>query len=311
MRAGQADLSLPMVGTGLVVIYTLLITCSDAITKYLAQHYAAPQLLSIVALLIALMSLVSSRLRREKTSLRTGFPGVMALRAGLTVVATLMFFHALATLPLAQLFLFVALVPLLSALRSGPILGERVRLAVWVALGCGFLGVFCMIEIRLVGLSSGHLAAFLGAISGTGSIVLARYIGRREDTALAQVFYPQLAVFLSMLALAPFGWQPMSPFDLAMAVLCAVVLFSARLLLVIALRHLTAYAVTPLMNLQFVWMVLIGLVVFNEVPAVSTLVGAVIVMISGAYLVFDQAQGEAGARRASGLPPRKPALAQG
>ncbi|AKO97069.1 MULTISPECIES: DMT family transporter [Marinovum] len=311
MRVGPAGISITTFGTGLVLIYTLLITFSDAITKYLAQSYGAPQLLSIIALLIALMSLGSSRVRGEKVTLRTNFPGVMAMRAALTVVATVMFFYALATLALAQVFLFVALVPLLSALMSGPILGERVRPAAWVALGCGFLGVLCMVEIRLSTITTGHIAAFVGAVSGTGSIVLSRYIGRRENTPLAQVFYPQLAVFLSMLLLAPLGWQPMPLFDLMMAVLCAVVLFSARLLLVIALRHLTAYAVTPLMNLQFVWMVLIGLVVFNEVPQASTLIGAIIVMVSGAYLVFDQSQAETAPDHAMPVSFRKPVLARG
>ncbi|MCJ7871979.1 DMT family transporter [Marinovum sp. 2_MG-2023] len=284
-------ISLPMLSTVLVVAYTLLITCSDAITKYLAQSYKAPQLLCIVALLIVVMSLGSGRIQGNKGSLRTSCPGAMAWRAGLTVLATVMFFNALATLVFAEVFVFIALVPLLSAMMSGPILGEHVRLSAWIALGLGFVGVLFMVDISLSGISKGHICAFVGSVSGTASIVLARYIGRREDNSLAQVFYPQAAVFLSMLILAPFGWQPMSLFDLALSAACAVVLFSARLLLVIALRHLAAYVVTPLMNLQFVWMVLIGLVFFNEVPAFSTFVGAVVVMVSGLYLALDKDSG--------------------
>lgn len=292
MTAALNRLSLPVLGTILVVIYTVLITCSDALTKYLAQFYEAPQLLCIVALLIGLMSLGSARIGKDRArgSLRTSCPGTMALRAGLTVLATVMFFHALATLVFAQVFLFIALVPLFSALMSGPILGEKVRFSVWIALACGFAGVLCMVKVDLSGITTGHICAFIGAVSGTASIVLARYIGRFEDNSLAQVFYPQSAVFLSMVLLAPAGWQPMPLFDLMLAMACAVVLFSARLLLVIALRHLTAYAVTPLMNLQFVWMVVIGFVVFREVPEASTFFGAVIVMVSGAYLIFDQHQ---------------------
>lgn len=292
MTGALERLSLPVLGTVLVVIYTVLITFSDALTKYLAQFYEAPQLLSIVALLIVLMSLGSGRIGKDRAraSLRTTCPGTMALRAGLTVLATVMFFDALATLVFAQVFLFIALVPLFSALMSGPVLGEKVRLSVWIALACGFAGVLFMVKVDLSAITTGHVSALIGSVSGTASIVLARYIGRFEDNSLAQVFYPQSAVFLSMVLLAPTGWQPMPLFDLMLAVACAVVLFSARLLLVIALRHLSAYAVTPLMNLQFVWMVLIGFVVFREVPEASTFFGAVIVMVSGAYLIFDQHQ---------------------
>lgn len=311
MTGRLGKLSLPVLGTVLVVTYTVLITFSDALTKYLAQSYKAPQLLCIVALMIALMSLGSGRLGkgRDKASLRTSCPRTMALRAGLTVLATVMFFHALATLVFAQVFLFIALVPLLSALMSGPILGEKVRPSVWVALAFGFAGVLCMVKVDLSGITTGHVCAFIGSVAGTTSIVLARYIGRYETNSLAQVFYPQSAVFLSMVLLAPTGWQPMPLFDVLMAMACAVVLFSARLLLVIALRHLTAYAVTPLMNLQFVWMVVIGFAVFGEVPEASTFFGAVIVMISGAYLVFDQHQGQQ--RRPDAAPLfSKPALSR-
>lgn len=287
----DARFTLPIYGSILMVAYTLLITCSDAITKYLAQSYKAPQLLCIVALFIVLMSLGSGRLHRGRGSLRTKCPWVMLLRSALTVLATLMFFYALANLQLAQVFLFIALIPLLSALMSGPILGEHVRLSAWIALGLGFLGVLSMFEVSLGAVTTGHICALIGSVAGTLSIVLARYIGRIEDNALAQVFYPQSAVFLTMLFLVPLGWKPMPTLDILLAVGCAVVLFSARLVLVIALRHLTAYAVTPLMNLQFVWMVLIGMVVFNEVPESSTLIGVLIVMASGIYLVYDQMQG--------------------
>lgn len=304
MRSDTLKLSL--FGALLMVAYTLLITCSDAITKYLAQFYEAPQLLCIVALLIALMSLGSGRLRRGQGTLRTRCPRVMMLRSGLTVLATVMFFHALANLQLAQVFLFIALIPLMSALMSGPILGEHVRRSAWVALALGFVGVISMFEVDLGEVTAGHVCALIGSVSGTLSIVLARYIGRIEDNALAQVFYPQSAVFLTMGVMAPFGWQPMPLMDVALAVGCALVLFSARLLLVIALRHLTAYAVTPLMNLQFVWMVLIGMAFFNETPDTGTLLGVLIVMGSGIYLVFDQAQ--SGKVRAQRIPldPRAP-----
>lgn len=291
--------SLTLYGTMLMVAYTLLITLSDAITKYLAQSYKAPQLLCIVALFIALMSLGSGHLRgrRGRASLHTRCPKVMLLRSALTVLATVMFFHALASLQLAQVFLFIALIPLMSALMSGPILGEHVHLSAWVALGFGFLGVLSMFEVDLGAVTTGHICAFIGSLSGTLSIVLARYIGRIEDNALAQVFYPQSAVFVTMLFLAPLGWKPMPVFDIVLALSCALVLFSARLVLVIALRHLTAYAVTPLMNIQFVWMVLIGMVVFNEVPDSGTLLGVLIVMASGVYLVYDQMQdGRSGSR---------------
>jgi drug/metabolite transporter (DMT)-like permease len=91
-----------------------------------------------------------------------------------------------------------------------------------------------------------------------------------------------------MAIVLPFVWKPMPLTDVAWVGACAALLFLARWVLVEALRRLAAFAVTPLMNLQFVWMAVIGAVAFGEMPAASTFVGVAIVIGSGLYLVWDQ-----------------------
>ena len=117
---------------------------------------------------------------------------------------------------------------------------------------------------------------------------MARYIGQREDNALAQVFYPNAAIFVAMALALPFVWQPMPLADLGWVAAYAGFLFAARWVVVVALRLLAAYVVTPLMNLQFVWMVLIGAMFFGELPGATTYLGAAIVIASGVFLVWDQ-----------------------
>jgi len=90
-----------------------------------------------------------------------------------------------------------------------------------------------------------------------------------------------------MLAL-PFVWKPMPMGDLMWVGVYAALLFGARWLLVVALRLLAAYAVTPLMNLQFVWMVGLGAVFFGEYPASGTYLGVGIIISTGLFLVWDQ-----------------------
>ena len=106
---------------------------------------------------------------------------------------------------------------------------------------------------------------------------------------LAQVFWPNLALMLSMAVALPFVWQPMPLSDLGWVVTYAVFLFAARWLSVEALRLLPAYVATPLMNLQFVWMVVIGWFGFGEIPAVGTVLGVTLVVGSGLWLIFDEA----------------------
>ena len=275
-------------GAGLVVLYTALISSADAITKLVAGGYAAPQLYALSGLIVIALSVAVDRHPGQRRGLATRCPRAMAMRSAATVVAALSFFQAFRLLPLAEVFLFIGLLPILAGLMSGPVLGEHVRPAAWAALAAGFVGVMCLFPSGLHAVTAGHVWALAAAVSGTFSMVLARYIGRFEANALAQVFYPNLALCATMALALPFVWRPMPLADLGWVAGYAVLLFAARWVLVVALRMLAAYAVTPLMNLQFVWMVILGALFFQEYPAPGNWLGVAIVVGTGLFLVWDQ-----------------------
>ncbi|MFW8592745.1 DMT family transporter [Cribrihabitans neustonicus] len=275
-------------GALLAVIYTGLIASADGITKLLAGQYAAAQLYALSGMMVAALCLIADRHRSQRAGLRTTCPRAMALRAVAGLLAAVCFFYAFRLLPFAEVFVFIGLMPLLAGAMSGLVLKEPVRPAAWAALALGFCGVLVLLPQGLSGLAGGHLVALAAAVFGTFSMTMARFIGRFETNALAQVFYPNLLLGAVMLVALPFVWLPMPAADAAWAAAYAVLLFGARWVLVVALRLLASYAVTPLMNLQFIWMALIGAAAFGEVPPLSTVLGSAIVMASGLYLVWDQ-----------------------
>lgn len=280
------------VGVLLIVAYTLLMTSADAITKVIAGSYEAPQLFAISSLVVVLMSFISSRVRRKpdgtKLGLSTKFVGTMALRSLMTVVASVAFFYAFRLLPFADVFLFIALMPLVAALLSGPVLGETVRPSAWGALALGVVGVYCLLPGGVFALDAGHMWALVAVMSGTISMLLSRYIGRVETNLMTQVFYPNLALLIVMGVALPFVWKPVALDDLAWILIYATILFAARYVVVAALRILPAFVAMPLMNMQFIWMVLLGFLAFGEVPAQSMLLGTALVILSGIWLVVDE-----------------------
>lgn len=287
------------IGAGLVVVYTALISSADAITKLIAGGYAAPQLFCLSGLIVMGFSVLADRHPTQQRGFRTTCPWAMTVRSLATVLAAASFFYAFRYLPFAEVFLFIGLMPILAGLMSGLILGEHVRPVAWAALVAGFVGVMCLFPSGLGSVSIGHVFALSAAVFGTLSMVMARYIGRHEINALAQVFYPNMAIFLVMAVALPFVWKPMPLIDLGWVAAYAGLLFVARWLLVVALRLLAAYAVTPLMNLQFVWMVVLGAAFFGEFPASGTYLGVAIVIGTGLFLVWDQFSPASDAKTAS------------
>ncbi|GHG80040.1 DMT family transporter [Pseudodonghicola xiamenensis] len=275
-----------LIGAGLTVIYTGLIAAADAITKLIAGSYEAPQMFAVSGAIVVALSLLTARRRGER--LVTGYPRAMAMRSGATVLAALSFFEAFRLLPFSEVFLFIALMPILAALMSGPILNEHVRPAAWGALAAGAIGVICLFPDQALEDGTGYIWAGAAALSGTFSMVMSRFIGQFESNTSAQVFFPNLALLGGSVLVLPVVWQPMALADLGWIAAYAGLLFLARWFSVVALRSLPAYVVTPLMNLQFVWMVALGALAFGEWPGLETLLGAAVVVASGLYLLWDR-----------------------
>lgn len=298
-------MSKPLVGALMVVIYTGVISSADGITKLLADSYEAAQIYvlsgAVIALLSVLVSWCHRRWRIDRPGhqcdgnadgdwgvWRTNCPRAMAVRSLAALFAALCFFYAFRLLPFAQVFLFIGLMPLMAGVLSGLILRERIRLSAWIALTVGFVGVLFLFPGGVSSISVGHFCALMAAGLGTLSMIMARYISRFDTDLLPQVFYPNLVLSLAMLPLLPLVWQPMPFGDLAWALAYAVLLFTARWLAVAALRLLPAYVVMLLMNLQFIWMLAIGAVIFGEVPGQGTWIGGLIVISSGLFLLKGQ-----------------------
>ena len=133
------------------------------------------------------------------------------------------------------------------------------------------------------------LVAFLAVAMGAVSMVASRYIGQRDPGGLlAQVFYPNLALMVVMGLALPFVFVPMGWLDVLWVAYYAALLFAARWVLVAALKLLPAYVVTPLMNLQFLWMVAIGSIAFGERTGAGVFLGAALLIAAGVWLVWDQ-----------------------
>jgi len=288
-------------GVILILLYCVLATGADAITKVIALSFDAPQLFCFSGGIVAALSLSAQRLSPNKTSLISKRPRTLALRSALFVLSSVFYFAAFRALPFAELFIFIALVPIFAALLSGPVLREHVSAKSWLALFGGALGMICLYPQGIDVLGYAHVCAFLGAFSGAGAMVLARLISRDDPNALLQVLYPNLALCLIMALALPYFYKPMQTVDFALIASYAGLLFLARWVLVLALARMQAYVATLLMNAQFVVMIFVGVFVFAELPSLNLIVGACVIMLSGAYLLFDTLPKASMSKRANGL----------
>jgi drug/metabolite transporter (DMT)-like permease len=291
-------------GVALMVVATLSASGADAALKAVATGYAAPQILFIAALMSMGLTLLANGSGGFDRVSRTGAPWAMTLRAVATVLAAIGFYNAFVRLPFSEVFLFIGIMPLLAAALSGPILGERVNLRVWSILGLGLLGMGFLFAHGTTPDLAGHAYAFLGSFAGTLSVVLSRHIGRHQTHSLAQVFLPQSAMAVVMGLWLPFEWQAMGAADFALVVLYALLVFAGRWIMVIVARLIPTWLSLQILNLRFVWMVILGYLVFGEATGLNVVVGAGLILLAGGMLARDEfrkTRGEVGLGWKAGL----------
>ena len=238
-------------GVWLVFLYTIVMTG--------AQFYAFGAAGVAVFCVLAAM-----RSQGGIGQLRTAYPQMMLLRSCITLVACLCFYQAFATLYFAEGFLFIAFIPVVAAIFAGVLLHEYIGPWHIGGLGLGILG-----------------ATFFSALS----LVLERWLILRERRLLSQLFYPYAFVALFMGVMLPSSWQAVDVITVVLTGVYAALVFAARSLSIMALRNMVAAAVTPMMNLQFIWMVVCGIVLFGEWPTLPVMFGAILVGLSGAMCV--------------------------
>jgi drug/metabolite transporter (DMT)-like permease len=207
---------------------------------------------------------------------------------------------AFSLMPLAGAVAINFSAPLFSALVSVLWLKERAGPVRWSVLVVGFLGVLIVTNPGADSLQVGALFALGNAVMyGSVTVAVRGMTATESANTLLMWQMVTIAVFHSFLLL--FGFQWPAPLDAAMLVCSGVANAIGQFFWTRALHLAPATAVSPFFYLMLVWALVIGYVVWGEVPTTGLLFGSAIVVASGLFLLWHEAQRRRSERIASGL----------
>jgi drug/metabolite transporter (DMT)-like permease len=262
----------------------------DAGLKLLAAHYSATQVASLRGLaalpVVFAWSLYSGGLRQL---VQVRWP-LHLLRGVLSVVMMITFTFALKSLSLAKTYSIFFVAPLLIALLSVVLLGERVRRVQWAAIAVGFAGVLIVLKPETTGFGWWGTLAVLGtAVAYAISSVLVKILGRTDSTQ-AMMFWMTGMLAIGATALALPGWQTIAiehyPILAGIALTGAIGQWG----ITVAFKNAPAASVAPLEYTGLAWVILIDFAVWSAVPGLRTLMGAALIIASGIYLLRFEAR---------------------
>jgi drug/metabolite transporter (DMT)-like permease len=264
---------------------TALFGLMDTGLKLLSPHYPALQVASLRALssLPLVIAFVAWR-GAFGTLLRVRWP-LHLLRGVIGIGMLSLFSFALRSLPLAEAYSIFFVAPLVITVLSGPVLGEKVGAARWIAVAVGLIGVLVVLRptgAGMVSLAGG--AVLVAAACYSISAVTVRIVNR-TDSVESQVFWLMTMVAIGAGVLAWPEWRPVRAADTW--VLCGIAVsgFLGQLSITEAFRNGEASAIAPFEYAALAWGLMIDWGLFHTLPDRWMLVGAAIIVGSGLYLV--------------------------
>jgi len=260
----------------------------DCGAKWLVQSLPVLQVVWLRFLFHAVFSTALLAPKFGSGVLRSRRPKLQILRAAFLPVMTGLNFWALQYLQLAETGAIQFSVPIIIALIAGPLLGERMDRARWAAIGVGFLGVLIIVRPGTQGFHPALLLATLNAVLYALFNLLTRQLAA-HDTPEATQFFSSLGATLAITPFALAAWQA-PPGALQWLILCLMGIAGGlgHYLLALAHRYAPASVLGPFLYQQIVWMVLLGYLVFGDVPDAAVVLGAAIVIASGGYLLWRE-----------------------
>jgi drug/metabolite transporter (DMT)-like permease len=204
-------------------------------------------------------------------------------------------FFALTRLPLPEAVTINYAMPLIIVIFSAVFLHEIVRAYRWTAVIIGLVGVVIIAWPQLTLFSSGvggaaavgALAAIGGATLGAVAQLLVRTLIKTERSGTI-VLYFLLSSSVISLVTVPFGWVVPSPLTAVFLVGAGIAGGIAQVVLTESYRHADMSVVAPFEYTSLVFSVIIGFVFFGDVPTWFMLVGGVIVVGSGLFIIYRE-----------------------
>jgi drug/metabolite transporter (DMT)-like permease len=282
-------------------------TLNDAVTKTVTAEMNFGQVMLVRGCFAILLISVLTQRRKALRPLRVLFIAPVALRVAGEVGGTIAFLAAITHLPLANASAIFQVQPLAVTLGAAIFLAEPVGWRRWLAIAAGFLGVLIIVRPGIEGFNVFALFSLISVVFSA----MRDLATKRIPTEIPSLFITLLTTVTVTTAggvvLFPLGgWSPLTLHGIALLGLAAVLVLTGYQCVIMAMRAGDISAVAPFRYTALLWAMLLGYVVFGDVPDAPMMIGASVIVMSGLYAFYRERLRDrltSAADKMSGLPP--------
>ena len=216
---------------------------------------------------------------RLKNFYYTKRAGLHFLRCLFGLIALISIFIALRNLPLATVVSISFAAPIFTTIFSIFFLTEKVGFYRWLAVIVGFIGIVIISEPGFSSLNLYFIFPIIFCLGLSYVAIAIRQLSTTEPVWLIALNFSAAITIVSFFTI-PFGWVMPNLKDLILLSFIGIFGGFANLWLSQSYKYSEVSLVTPLKYLALVFAIIFGYFIWNEIPSIKTLAGALLVIIS-------------------------------
>lgn len=264
-------------------------TVNDALTKLSSETVNMGQVMLIRGLFAtALVGLIAWH-RGALSQIGHALHPMVAIRVAGEALATICFLVALSHLPIANVSAVLQALPLAVTMGAAILLGEPVGWRRWLSIAGGFAGVLIIVRPGFEGFSVYSLWALACVFFCAIRDIATKRVPQEIPTFLISTATAACVTVTGAILVVPMGgWSPVPSGTVAMLALAAVLLVVGYQFIIMAMRLGDISFIAPFRYTALLWSIALGYLVFADMPDLAMIVGSVVIVGSGLYMLYRE-----------------------
>ncbi|MFL2814551.1 MAG: DMT family transporter [Candidatus Puniceispirillales bacterium] len=200
-------------------------------------------------------------------------------RVVLSFMAISIQFFTISNIQLAQVSTIGYLRPSIMSIFAYFILSEKQSKGRWLVLIVGFLSILLVFSPESNSIQLIALLALLGSCCGSLSTIFQKFLSKKFSEIQLMVWY-SVGISILSLPFCLYTWKELSLNELIFMVLTGLLATGAQYFYIKAFRLSQASFLAPIQYFHIIPVLVIGYLIFSEIPSYQTLLGALIIIIS-------------------------------
>jgi drug/metabolite transporter (DMT)-like permease len=264
-------------------------TANDTLTKLTSASMNMGQVMLIrgifATLLVGLLAWSQGALNDPRKALNS----LLLMRAAAEAAATVAFLVALSHISLATTSSVLQALPLAVTMGAALVFGEEVRWRRWLAIAVGFAGVLIIVRPGTDGFNLYALWALASVFFCTVRDLATKRLPETVPTLLVSAVTSLIVTVCGAFLVVPMGgWSPMTGASLGLLFMAAALLLVGYQCIIHALRTAEISYVAPFRYTALLWAIVLGFLVFGDMPDGPMMLGAAIIVGSGLYTIYRE-----------------------